>query len=878
MKRILFLFLLMMGAVYVNAQDPPGYTQNKGLRSVQPALMIDSSISIPYGCGTPGSYTIVGTRSTKRGFQLYGDTCNGRLYVMADSIWYRLAKHSELVGGGGGGISQLGASPYGLIIIDDSTYRVDTAWGAVETKLNSRRIADSLKALIVLKLNISDTTGKWVSAIYRKVGSDSVFYKKNGVATFAFIDSTGGSGNNWFNANLINAGNRDHYGNHLYFKYTGISNGLFRTDTAALPDADNGFSDIDIKHTGVTIRSKNTNDDDEVSMGTVNDAAGANRGVHMTTEGAGIVVGQTQIRISPIDSTIPVKIENLANRRRNRANIISVGWDTVMQKIVLVYDSIGTGSSTTTVAHNTYTPYQNPVIIDTASPAFGYSGFPTVVYTPNTYDTAYIGWKSNFNHADDGPIWVVKTWDGGNSYTDRVQIEDTAGTVSIGRGATGRLVFAFTKWRGYTGTWFKYSDNGGITFTQVDTLIKPSYMTGAAPYGNGVTLPSGKIIFPMYGWNADSAYSYLIQSVDNGLTWTNAAVIKRSLIVGAFPEGPISETSVEKVNLDAATDGAQILMAVIRSDFYLARHYQAYSTDGGATWTNIIDAWMEPGDIATDFGATAGNWPAQLCNINGTMYMIQGVRGSSKNVTVVFRGKAMEVYNNAGTRWKKENGTAYSIIELAVITYKGATVDFGYHNIYPAPNGKPIAVGYDNSPSTISGVGGWTTPHRIRLYSIPVNGTYFYQKATSNQSISTATNTIVSFTWDNRVLDAYPAYNKDSLRYEFPEDGFYSVDARVTFDTSSAGTYRYAKVELIDRGHELGTIGSPTGGNQLIQEANIQPSVNARFCTINLHGKVYGKKGQLIRVTVAHDVGSSINILNTDATKAAELSIMKIPN
>lgn len=65
----------------------------------------------------------------------------------------------------------------------------------------------SLSNRINLKLNISDTssmlspylreidtTNKWVTSVYRKTASDSVFYVKGGVSVFAFIDSVGASG------------------------------------------------------------------------------------------------------------------------------------------------------------------------------------------------------------------------------------------------------------------------------------------------------------------------------------------------------------------------------------------------------------------------------------------------------------------------------------------------------------------------------------------------------------------------------------------------------------------------------------------------------------------------------------------------------------
>jgi hypothetical protein len=57
----------------------------------------------------------------------------------------------------------------------------------------SVHVVDSA-AMLSPYLRKIDTTGKWVNWIYRKTASDSVFYVKNGTASFAYKDSTGGGG------------------------------------------------------------------------------------------------------------------------------------------------------------------------------------------------------------------------------------------------------------------------------------------------------------------------------------------------------------------------------------------------------------------------------------------------------------------------------------------------------------------------------------------------------------------------------------------------------------------------------------------------------------------------------------------------------------
>jgi hypothetical protein len=65
--------------------------------------------------------------------------------------------------------------------------------GGSFTVLNQIKPADTA-AMLSPYLRKIDTTNKWVTSIYRKIGSDSVFYIKGGVSIFGFIDSTGGSG------------------------------------------------------------------------------------------------------------------------------------------------------------------------------------------------------------------------------------------------------------------------------------------------------------------------------------------------------------------------------------------------------------------------------------------------------------------------------------------------------------------------------------------------------------------------------------------------------------------------------------------------------------------------------------------------------------
>lgn len=66
-----------------------------------------------------------------------------------------------------------------------------TTWGSITGTLSSQT---DLQSALNLKLNITDTTNKWQTSMYRKPGSDSVFYVKGGVPTFGYRDSIGAGG------------------------------------------------------------------------------------------------------------------------------------------------------------------------------------------------------------------------------------------------------------------------------------------------------------------------------------------------------------------------------------------------------------------------------------------------------------------------------------------------------------------------------------------------------------------------------------------------------------------------------------------------------------------------------------------------------------
>ena len=126
------------------------------------AGLFDSTLHIPSGT-TPGLRT---GGYDYRGALFY-KTSDSTVYVYTGTQWI------SVKGSGGSGSADS--------TIFATLYRLDTA------KIN-------LRTLIAAKLAIADTANNWVTSLYRKAGTDSVFYTKGSSHTFAFKDSIGAGG------------------------------------------------------------------------------------------------------------------------------------------------------------------------------------------------------------------------------------------------------------------------------------------------------------------------------------------------------------------------------------------------------------------------------------------------------------------------------------------------------------------------------------------------------------------------------------------------------------------------------------------------------------------------------------------------------------
>jgi hypothetical protein len=157
MIRIFKLIILLVISQVAFGQAPSNYTNING-RYRWIAGMFDSTFHIPKGA-TPSLRT---GGSTNAGAVFY-NTSDSSVYTYTGTQWIKLR---------------------GTII--DTT--------SLSNRINLKLNISDTASMLSPYLRKVDTTNKFVTQVYKKNGSDSVFYVKGGVHTWAFNDSTGSPG------------------------------------------------------------------------------------------------------------------------------------------------------------------------------------------------------------------------------------------------------------------------------------------------------------------------------------------------------------------------------------------------------------------------------------------------------------------------------------------------------------------------------------------------------------------------------------------------------------------------------------------------------------------------------------------------------------
>jgi hypothetical protein len=423
----------------------------------------------------------------------------------------------------------------------------------------------------------------------------------------------------------------------------------------------------------------------------------------------------------------------------------------------------------------------------------------------------------------------------------------------------------------YSKVLFAVSDDLGSTWVLKDSIDATGLPAGYYNffcYGDIENVKGNTSIMPYYAWSVtgDTTYAFCFGTTDAGENWAFKSEILSGRFSFTFPNASrVNETWIEKVT-EGSTAANTTLMAFTRTEKYFGYHYETISTDGGATWVSLA---VTDGVWFSEFNATSGpnTFPVSAYNDGTYINVVYGYRGNSatgvaSNVRLI--KIPLATYDDPTTYTKPR-------ILYSSLNFKAQHQDFGYNYEYEA-NGQWFTTFYDISPQHKSGAS--INSVRARIVTIPLDGNNYLDISNdADQTITTATETTVQ-TPDVR-LDSEGSYNTDSTKIYFPYDGWYTINARVTFDANASGTYRRATLWMIDHGDEYGTAPTSMGGKYMITQKSITPSANAEFNRIELSGQIYAYAGMELRLTVQHDVGSNLNILNSVQNNRATIYFKK---
>lgn len=340
-----------------------------------------------------------------------------------------------------------------------------------------------------------------------------------------------------------------------------------------------------------------------------------------------------------------------------------------------------------------------------------YNGFPMVADAEGL--TAYGVYKKSTTHASGGPLMLVKTIDGGNTWTedsiyvDGVVINST--NHSFQRLSTGRMLISYR----VSGVMYgAYNDNNDRNFTGIGITVSPGtdYIVAQSPTKMPVT-PEGNVLFLYYtvGSNGLPATQELMISRDQGLTFTHYSQIHsadssltQGAILGRWRGNEVAIAITHNTGIDSTCKMIAIVRVQMSND---SGPYPMFfrSSDGGATWTK--DMTGDAGSFVNDNGQTVpssgfsrhllysfldSNSPVDIRLYGDSVYVIMGERNT-------IYGPALKVISatpDGAFQNKFDNWTRPRLIRM--FTVGGSTYDHGYHVLFTA-NGSLYASGYDFS-------------------------------------------------------------------------------------------------------------------------------------------------------------------------------------
>lgn len=177
--------------------------------------------------------------------------------------------------------------------------------------------------------------------------------------------------------------------------------------------------------------------------------------------------------------------------------------------------------------------------------------------------TVYINWSDQRNGTDDTDVWLMKSTDGGITWSDRIRVNDdppgkhqflTWMTIDQ---ANGTLWFVFYDRRNYsdnqTDVYLAYSRDGGNSFTNLKISESPFRNTSAVFFGDYNNIAAyNNIVRPIWTRQDNSVTSVYTAIMDPLFTEINHEAEAPFSIDGTYPN-PFTETAALSFKLRRQT-------------------------------------------------------------------------------------------------------------------------------------------------------------------------------------------------------------------------------------------------------------------------------------------------------------------------------------
>jgi len=341
-----------------------------------------------------------------------------------------------------------------------------------------------------------------------------------------------------------------------------------------------------------------------------------------------------------------------------------------------------------------------------------YNGFPMICDTVGQNSVGL--YKKAVGHAFGGELMLIRTYNGGRSWTRReVKVDGTpimSAAHSIGTTPGGRIIIVYTDdldandLSSSSGFKIAYNDRIDENFTFAAYIPKRHDFIAISPI-KMVVMPSGKLRFYYYEGNGSITSANCIESNDNGHTWAHkadtAAIFTHTqtsdVSYGSLGNWPGNEVSVCVIN-EGGEDETTKMIAIVRTAGSNApgpfMHFK--SADGGETWTT--DLTLVNGVSKHDlFVLDNGSSPVYLQYHQGMVYAVTSVRSTTGKLKWI-AATAADAFENTLTGWSTP-----TIVKTYNGLTSGAEIDYGYSLPFIA-NGHVYISDYDVSTQPLDSV------------------------------------------------------------------------------------------------------------------------------------------------------------------------------